>query len=138
MMRVVLDTNVVASALLWGGKPLQLLQAGRQRRIQLHTSTSLLTELTNILARPKFAPKIAAARMSLDELTDQYAKLTTRVRPEPIARVVERDPDDDHVIACAIAARADAIVSGDKDLLVLGRYAGIPILTVREALGLIG
>jgi putative PIN family toxin of toxin-antitoxin system len=60
-MRLVLDTNVVASALLRSGPPRQLLQAARERRVELFTSTPLLAELTDVLGRPKFAAKIAAS-----------------------------------------------------------------------------
>ena len=51
--------------------------------------------------------------------------------------LIERDPDDDHVIACAIAANARLIVSGDRDLLDIGVYRGIPMLTAAQALALI-
>lgn len=57
--RVVLDTNVVASAMLWGGSPMQLLHAARAQRLQLYTSLPLLAELTDILGRDKFARKVA-------------------------------------------------------------------------------
>ena len=59
-MRLVLDTNVVASAILWGGTPQRLLYAAREQRIELFTSTPLLAELTDILGRRKFEKKIAA------------------------------------------------------------------------------
>ena len=67
-MRLVLDTNVVASALLWGGIPRLLLQAGRVQRATLYTSPALLAELTDILGRRKFGKKIAASGFSVDEL----------------------------------------------------------------------
>ena len=64
-MRLVLDTNVVVSALLWNSTPRStprwLLQAARDRRVELYTSTPLLAELTDVLGRPKFAPKITAS-----------------------------------------------------------------------------
>lgn len=59
-MRLVLDTNVVVSAMLWGGSPKLLLQAGREKRVEVYTSTPLLAELTDILERSKFEKKIVA------------------------------------------------------------------------------
>lgn len=103
-MKLVLDTNVVASALLWGGAPRLLLQAGRDRRVLLFTCTALLAELTDILARPKFAAKIAASTLTVDELVDRYA------------------------------AQARWVVTGDKPLLSVTEHQGVRIVSVAEAL----
>lgn len=117
-MRLVLDTNVVASGLLWNGTPAQLIASAQADEIEVFTSRALLAELTRILRRAKFARAIAAGGSSLDELVLGYAELAQLVDPPAIAPVVLRDPDDDHVLACAIAANADLIVSGDQHLLV--------------------
>lgn len=74
-MRLVLDTNVVASAMLWGGNPLLLLQARRENRAELYTSMALLSELTDILSRRKFEKKIVASLLSVDQLVDRYTDL---------------------------------------------------------------
>lgn len=132
-MRVVLDTNVVTSGFLWGGVPRQMLQAAREKRLQLFTSTALLLELSDILGRAKFARKLAAAQMSVDQLIERYALLATVVHPAAITPTILDDPDDDHVLACAIAAQADFIVSGDRHLLDLKEYQGILIVTSVEA-----
>ena len=132
-MRVVLDTNVVASGFLWGGVPRQLLQAARENQLQLFTSTTLLLELTDILGRAKFARKLVAAQLSVDQLAERYALLVSVVHPAAITPVILDDPDDDHVLACAIAAQADLIVSGDRHLLDLKEHQGIRIVTVVEA-----
>ncbi len=131
-MRAVFDTNVVASALLWGGTPQRLLQAARLKRLQLFTSTPLLVELADVLARRKFAPKLAAIRFTIDELIERYAELNTIVRPVSIPRVAP-DPDDDAVLATALAARAVIIVTGDKGLLGIQQYQGVQIVSVTEA-----
>lgn len=136
-MRVVLDTNVVASALLWGGVPRLLLQAGREKRVDLFTSAALLAELTDILARRKFSKKIAASTLTVDQLVDRYAALAALVRPTPTPRIA-RDPDDDVVIGTALAARADLVVTGDKPLLSVADYQGVRILGVPQALQIIG
>jgi putative PIN family toxin of toxin-antitoxin system len=137
-MRLVLDTNVVASGLLWGGIPAQLLDAAQVGEVELFTSRPLLAELSNILARDKFAAAIAATGLPREELVLGYAELTTVVVPARIAPTVMADPADDTVLACALAASADWIVSGDKHLHSLGgQYKGILIVRPAEAVKLI-
>ena len=136
-MRLVLDTNVVASAVLWGGVPRLLLQAGREKRVELFTSAALLAELTDILGRRKFDKKIAASTLTVDQLVDRYAALAALVRPTPTPRIAP-DPDDDVVIGTALAAKADLVVSGDKPLLSVAEYQGMRIVGVSQALQIIG
>lgn len=131
-MRLVLDTNVVVSALLWGGVPRLLLQAAREQRIELFTSTPLLAEMTDILNRRKFDKKISAARLTVDCLVDGYTQLAVLVRPSPVPRTAP-DADDDVVIGTALAANTDLIVTGDLPLLSLAAYQGMRIVSVREA-----
>jgi hypothetical protein len=71
---------------------------------------------------------------SVGELIEGYGELAQLVRPASIAPVVLADPEDDHVLACAVAAQADLIVSGDSHLLNLKTYQGIPIVNALEAL----
>ncbi len=132
-MRWVLDTNVVVSGLLWNGAPAQLIEAARADEVELFTSRVLLAELTRILRRAKFDKAIAASGMSLDVLVLGYADIATLVTPEAIPATVLNDPDDDHVLACALAAKADYLVSGDRHLLDLKEHQGIRIVTVAEA-----
>lgn len=132
-MRLVLDTNVVASAILWGGTPRSLLQAAREKRIELFTSTAMLAELTDILGRRKFAMKIAAAQLTIDQLVDGYAQLAALVRPVATPRIAP-DPDDDVVIGTALAARAKCIVTGDKRLASVVRHQGVRLVSVAQAL----
>ena len=83
-MQLVLDTNVVASGLLWDGKPAQLIDAARGGEAELATSRVLLAELTRILRRAKFAKAIATAGASLDDLALGYAELALLVTPASI------------------------------------------------------
>lgn len=133
-MRIVLDTNVVMSALLWRGPPYRLLEAIRQRtRLQIYSSPVLLEELTDVFTRPAATKQLAAIGKTAREVLADLLEAIELVEPVELPRIV-RDPDDDHVLACALAARADLIVSGDKDLLVLNAYQNIPIVTAAEAL----
>jgi len=133
-VRLVLDTNVVASGLLWQGPPNRLVEEAFDGKIDLATSPALLVELDGILQRAKFSHQIAKQSLSVAGLVLRYAELAQLVHPAPITPVVLRDPDDDHVLACALAASADLIVSGDSRLLELKAYQGIPIVSAAEAL----
>lgn len=134
-MRIVLDTNVVLSALLWRGTPYQLLTTLRaQSEYQLFSSPVLLEELAGVLTRTTITPRLALIKQSAQSVLADYSAAVTSVEPLEVPRVVPADPDDDHVLACALAARADLIVSGDRDLLTLGRYRDIPILLPNEAM----
>ena len=137
-MRLVLDTNVVASGLLWEGAPAQLLDAAQAGELELCTSRVLLAELARILLRAKFAKAIAASGSSLDELVLGYAELATFIEPASIAPTVLADPDNDHVLACALAARADLIVSGDRHLLDLARFHDMPIIKPAAGVKMLG
>ena len=136
-MRVVADTNTVVSALLWRGSPYRLFQAVNDDRISLYTSRVLLDELEDVLSRRKFVKAIRTTNETLASLIRHYQELAHVVRTRPLVVRVSRDRDDDHVIACALAAKADLIVSGDHDLLDLKAYRGIRIIKAADALRLI-
>lgn len=133
-MRLVLDTNIVISGLFWSGPPAQLLESAQANEVELFTTRQLLAELTRVLYRAKFANAIAASRLSIEELVLGYADLATVIEPSSIAPTITADPDDDQVLACGLAAKTDLIVSGDKHLLSLKQYQGMPIVTAAEAL----
>jgi len=136
-VRVVADTNTIVSGLLWKGAPRALLDAARESRVSLYTSAALLDELVEVLPRAKFAKRVAASKMSIERLARRYARLAQRIVPAEIKPTVAGDPDDDAVLACALAAQADLVVSGDKRVRNLKTYHGIRIVGVNEALALI-
>ncbi|MFM9972262.1 MAG: putative toxin-antitoxin system toxin component, PIN family [Burkholderiales bacterium] len=132
-MRLVLDTNTIVSGLLWGNAPGRLLDAALEERIEIFTTQTLLIELADVLPRTRFAIRVAASQYSVDELVARYAVLAQRVEPAAISPVCV-DPEDDHVLACALAVQAEIIVSRDKDLRNLKYFHRIPILHATEAL----
>ena len=127
--RLVLDTNVAVSAFLWGGKPAALIEMAGNEQVRLFTSRALVEELETTLTKPKLALALGRLGVGPTDLIARYHVLSDLVRPKPVPRM-SRDPDDDHVIACALAARADFIITGDDDLLMLGDVSGVRIVTV--------
>lgn len=137
-MRIVLDTNVVVSALIWGGTPYRLIQAAADGDIELCTSPALLIELRDVLGRAHLASRLAQQRSSIGQAIGFYVELAISVSPLATLRVVPGDANDDHVIAAALAARAELIVSGDRHLLSMGSHEGMRIVNAAEALVRIG
>jgi len=138
LTRLVLDTNVVVAGLLWLGPPRRLIDQAIERRFELCSSTVLIDELTRTLGYPKFAQRMVQHETNAAILVAHYQALTYLLMPSHIPRVVPRDADDDHVIACAVAAGADLIVTGDRHLLELGSFRGISIVKPAVALEFIG
>jgi uncharacterized protein len=136
----VLDTNVVVAGLLWVGAPNSLLLRATERQdLVLVTSPMLMIELADALALARFRKRIADAATSVDELVAAYRDATLIVTPRDVPRVVPDDVDDDHVIAAAVAARAQCIVTGDRThLLPIGTHGEIAIISPRQCLDLLG
>ena len=129
-MRLVLDTNVVVSALLWRGTPFRLLSALRTATdVRLFASAALIEELAVVLIRPVPSGRLGLLGLTARTVVADYIAIVEMVAPPTVPAVVAVDPDDDQVIAAAVAARADAIVTGDRHLLALDAFAGITIIT---------
>jgi len=124
----------VLSALLWRGTPYRLFEAIRQQPdVQLYSSATLLAELADVLTRPSPTKQLATIGKTAREVTADYLAVVEIVAPATLSAPVSRDPDDDQVLACALAAQADLIVSGDGDLLTLKSFQGVPIVTAAQA-----
>ncbi len=133
-MRFVLDTNLLVSGVISAGPPRRLLDGAMAGEFELCTSEVLLAELLGVLSREKFAARLAQAKLTPEGFVADLRRIAVVVSPASVPQVVSTDPDDDHVLAAALAGAADIIASGDKrDLLPLGSYAGIPIVSAREA-----
>ena len=129
MRRVVADTNVLVSAIQFGGKPKQLLDLAADGHIDLAISEAILEETLRVL-RDKFhhTPE------ELRETEKQLRVIARTVAPTESISAVNADPSDNRILECAVAADAEVILSGDKHLLAVGSFRGIPIQRVREFL----
>ena len=131
--RAVLDTNVLVSGLLGPkGPPRQILDAWLKGRYKLVLSLYLVDELAHVLSYPRIVERV---RLTPEELEAVLAALLSQAELTPGKLQlpgVTRDPKDDPVVACAVEGQADYIVSGDQDLLALGEYEGIQVITPRR------
>jgi len=129
LRRIVIDTNILVSGVVFGGKPQEIIKLTSEGSIKAYTSEVLLVELMRTL-RVKFE----FDQFKLHETEASIRDTLQIVWPKHIPLAVERDPDDNHVLAVAVEVKADVVVTGDKDLLSLGEYKKIPILSASEFL----
>ena len=138
-IKAVLDTNVLVSGLVaGGGAPRRILDAWLEDRYTLVISLHLVEELVHVLSYPRIARRL---RLGEEELAALLAALLFRseVTPGQLRLPgVTRDPKDDAVVACAQEGNADYVVSGDQDLLVLGEYESIRVVTPRRFVEVLG
>ena len=130
-MRIVFDTNVLISAVQFGGLPRLALQLAIQSH-SLLASAALLEEFERVLIHRFKFPAGAA-----EKVLNEYRQTCKLVHPTALLHVIAADPSDNRVLECAVYGKADWIVSGDADLLSLKRFRKIPILTVREFVNII-
>ena len=133
-MRVILDVNVWISALLWGGTPAQMLRLAREQKILIFVSEPLLLEIETTLKRDKFQQRLQQRGRTVEYLM-QVVRELSQLCPTTTVTVSElRDPKDSYILAAASVANAEAIVTGDLDLLILNQFEGIAILKARDFL----
>lgn len=136
MPRVVVDPGVFVSALIAPkGTPAQLLDLLLEQRFELVVSPRLLRELTGVLLRDRFRRYVTAAEVR--ELVADLAAVAIVLRDPPDPAAVTRDPNDDYLVALAVAAQADALISGDRDLTDL-EDPPVPVLMPRTFLDRLG
>jgi putative PIN family toxin of toxin-antitoxin system len=125
----VADTNIYISALNFAGTADEVLALGRAGLIEICVSPAILDEVARVLAR-KFgwsATRVREARAAISDFT-------VLVHPRESVSIVSEDEADNRILECALAARADTIVTGDHHLLDLGRFRGCQITTPRQFL----
>ncbi|MEK7476799.1 MAG: putative toxin-antitoxin system toxin component, PIN family [Candidatus Coatesbacteria bacterium] len=125
MKRAVLDTNVWVSGIVYPGAVRPIVTAARDKRFRPLISSPLLDELASVLMRPRFGYSARAVA----DFIQTVSATSEAIRPTAEYQVITKDPSDNRVLECATAGDADVIVSGDRHLLQLCSFKGIPIVT---------
>jgi putative PIN family toxin of toxin-antitoxin system len=127
-VKVVLDTNVLVSGILFPGPPHQVLQAWSQARLQLVLTSEILDEYRRVATelQRKYTGVDMSAVLDLVVVGSEFFE------PAPLDKAVCSDPDDDKFLACAIAAGADVVISGDRHLLRVSGYRGVRVMKPRD------
>ena len=126
-MKVVFDTNVLVAAVLTEGLCSVLLTRARRKEFELFVCPVILEEFERILSH-----KIKAPQDLVGEALSIILEASKVVQPTTEVRGICRDQEDDHILACALSAEADYLVSGDKDLLEIGCFERLKIISPRE------
>jgi len=135
-VRAVIDTNALLAGLLWRGPPHALLQHVRAGTVALVSSPALMADLADVIGRPKLDLILTRTNTLRERSSPEVRRLAEMIEPPPLPHPVCRDPDDDQVLALALAAKVELIVSGDNDLVSIGSFEGIPIIAPADAVQL--
>jgi len=137
MLKVVLDTNVLVSALLSSeGIPNQVLRQAKQN-YQLFISQEILEEARDALLKPRIQRKIMLSEDRIQAFLSSIQRVAIVLINLPSIQVIEEDPDDNMILACALNVQADYLVSGDVHLRKLESYKGIRIVSPAEFLAIL-
>ncbi|MFH1541835.1 MAG: putative toxin-antitoxin system toxin component, PIN family [bacterium] len=134
ILKVVVDTNVIISGLLWTGAPHDIIRLAEDKRITICSSMEIVKEISEVLARGKFLSRLEILRASREELIASFLSVVEIVHPTESISAVKNDPDDNKILECAVAANANFIVSGDPHIIKLKHFRNIPILNPRKFL----
>jgi putative PIN family toxin of toxin-antitoxin system len=127
-VKVVLDTNVFVSGVFFGGPPYRILEAWRDGKIQLLLSPAILEEYQRVMRELA----LQFPEIEVKALIDFITVHSEIILPPSFPPVIQADPSDDKFLECAVGGEATCIVTGDKHLLKLLKFRGIPILKPRE------
>lgn len=122
--KLVLDSNVVISALVFGGKPREILELAVKGLVEIAISDDILEEIRGVLGGKKFQYPARIVRALISEIED----LVHLVQPKEKIEAIAEDPEDSRVLECAVESGANIIVSRDSHLLALQSYGQIKIM----------
>lgn len=135
--RIVADTNVLVSGLLWTGVPHKIIKLAEDKKIILLSSLPLIEEISGVLERDKFDLRLEKLNSTRTEIIGSLLSIIEIVHPAETISIIKEDPDDNIVLECATAAAADFIVSGDPHLLKLKNFNEIKITAPHNFLKII-
>lgn len=136
-MKVVCDTNVLVSALLWKGELVFLYKLINEGKITVCFSGDTFKELVGVANYPHIVAKAKEENLDFTKAIKTLALTSELVSPERTPKIIKQDPSDDKFLACAIACQASFIISGDRHLLGLKDFEGISIVSPKEFLRVI-
>lgn len=134
-MKIVLDTNIFISAFLWQKNAKEIFIFAQNKNVKICANQELLEEFQAVLEYAKFNSCFEKAHKTLHEIIDEVLEIV-KIYPSLKFKkiIIKEDPSDDKILSCALSSGADFIISGDKHLLKLKIFEGIPILSPRQFL----
>ena len=136
-LKIVLDTNVWISGLIWGGRPAEIITAAEDNRLSILISEEIIAEISRVLNYPKLKDAYQPTGLKREDLIETIIKIGKIVKVTKKLNVVHEHPADNKFIECAWASKANYLVSGDKHVLRINAYKKTKILTVNDFLRLL-
>ena len=136
-LKIVLDTNVWISGLIWGGRPAEIITAAEDNRLSILISEEIIAEISRVLNYPKLKDAYQPTGLNRKDLIETIIKIGKIVKVMKKLNVVHEHPADNKFIECAWASKANYLVSGDKHVLRINAYKKTKILTVNDFLRLL-
>jgi putative PIN family toxin of toxin-antitoxin system len=134
-MRIVPDTNLVISGMLWGGPPRAVIDLIDENWVKCFTSPAIIVELKRVLSYPRMLRRLRMIGNGPEDVERKFREISEMVFPfEPPQVIVGSDPSDDIFLLTAVAAQADFVVTDDHHLLDLKRFDNIDIVTPADFL----
>jgi uncharacterized protein len=137
LKQVIIDTNILISAFLWGGVPNLVLTQCLTLNIQMLRTDATFDEFVETLNKPKFDKQLAKRELTRDVIIDRWRQFSTSVSPADVAQDVVADPKDVIILAAAAGGDADAVITGDDHLLRLITFGKARMLTAAQFLALV-
>ena len=131
-VKVVLDTNVYISAILFAGKPERIRKLSKEGKIEVFISEVVIAEIAEVLRRT-----FDWENWRISQTIDEIREIATLVTPRRTLSIIKEDEDDNRILECAAEGKVQYVVSGDKHLLFLEKYEGIEILSPAQFLRIV-